>query len=125
MIRGIGVDLVEIALMAAAYSRHGDRLVKRICTPNEIAQMNPDKDVSSKLAAIFGVKEAVMKALGTGMRGVGWQEIDTSGASAGGVDALLCRRALDVARRLGVSQYSFSVTVAGDIVLTAAVLSGD
>lgn len=125
MIRGIGVDLVEITRMAAAYSRHGDRLIRRICTPTEIVQMSREKDILPKLAAIFGVKEAVMKALGTGMKGVGWQEIDTSSASVGRVDTLLCRRALDVARRLGVKQYTFSVTVSGDIVLTAAVLSGD
>ncbi len=111
--------------MAAAYSRHGDRLTRRICTSAEMVQMSQAKDVPRKLAAIFGVKEAVMKALGTGMQGVGWQEIDTSSASVGRVDSLLCRRALDVARRLGVSQYTFSVTVSGDIVLTAAVLSGD
>lgn len=111
--------------MAAAYSRHGDRLAKRICTPTEIVQMSGEKDLPVELAAIFGVKEAVMKALGTGMRGVGWQEIDTSSASAGSVNALLCRRALDVAHRLGVNHYTYSVTVSGDIVLAAAVLSGE
>jgi holo-[acyl-carrier protein] synthase len=111
--------------MAAAYSRHGDRLVKRICSPNEVARVVNNKELAGELASIFGVKEAVMKALGTGMRGVGWQEIDTSRAPSGSVDLLLNRRALEVARRLGGAHYSFSVTVADDLVLAAVILTGD
>ena len=124
MIKGIGIDLVEVTRMAAALSRHGDRLVKRICTPREVELIPRNNDLATKLATIFGVKEAAMKALGTGMRGVGWQEIDTSCAFSGEVGNFLNRRALAVAQRLGGVHYTFSVTVSNDLVLTAVILTG-
>ena len=123
MILGIGIDLVELSRMEAAFGRRGDRLVRRICTPSEVEQVQHSRAPVQKLAEVFGVKEGVMKALGTGMRGVGWQEIDTSGSPQGCVESLLDRRALVVARRLGATQYSFSVTLSADIVLTAVLLS--
>ena len=123
MILGIGIDLVELSRMEAAFGRRGDRLIRRICTPSEGEQVRRAREPVHKLAEVFGVKEGVMKALGTGMRGVGWQEIDTSGFSQGGVESLLDRRALAVARRLGATRYSFSVTRSAGIVLTAVLLS--
>lgn len=125
MIRGIGIDLVEISRMKAAFDRHGDRLLRRICTPAEIDWIRREKKAAFRLASVFGVKEAVMKALGTGMRGVGWKEIDTSGASEGPVERLLNNRALRVAQRLGVRRYCFSLSVSAELVLAAVLLSGD
>lgn len=124
MIKGIGIDLVELSRMAGALSRHGERLVTRICTPRETEWVGRGDDPVIRLASVFGVKEAVMKALGTGMRGVGWKEIDTFGAREGRAEDLLDRRALAVAHRLGVARYCFSVTVSGEIVLAAVLLSG-
>ena len=111
--------------MAAALSRHGERLIRRICTTREMEEFHADRDATLTLASIFGIKEAVMKALGTGMRGVGWKEIDSSGASEGLVEDLLRRRALAVARSLEVTRYCFSVSVSNEIVVAAALLSGD
>jgi holo-[acyl-carrier protein] synthase len=123
VILGIGIDLVELSRMEAALGRRGDRLIRRICTPSEVEQVQRAREPVRKLAEVFGVKEGVMKALGTGMRGVGWQEIDTSGSPRGGVEGLLDKRALKVARRLGATRYSYSVTLSSDIVLTAVLLS--
>jgi holo-[acyl-carrier protein] synthase len=77
-----------------------------------------------KLAAVFAIKEAVMKALGTGMRGVGWKEIETVGGQVGPVETLLSGRALDVARRKGVEHYALSVTVSDELALATVLLSG-
>jgi len=123
VILGIGIDLVEMSRLEAAFGRRGDRLVGRICTPSEAEQVQRARKPVLKLAEVFGIKEGVMKALGTGMRGVGWKEIDTSGSSQGRVEALLDKRALAVARRLGATQYSISLTLSVDIVLTAVLLS--
>jgi len=125
VIVGIGIDLVEISRMEAAFRRRGDRLVRRICTSSEAEQVERSRKPVLKLAEAFGIKEGVMKALGTGMRGVGWKEIDTSGSSQGRVEGLLDKRALAVASRLGATHYSYSMTLSEDIVLTAVVLSSE
>jgi holo-[acyl-carrier protein] synthase len=77
----------------------------------------------TKLSEVFAIKEAVMKALGTGMRGVGWKEIRTDVATEGPVDALLSGRALEVARRKGAERYAVSVSVSRDLAIATVLLS--
>jgi len=68
-----GIDLVEIQRFEDAVCRHGDRLLSRIFTQEEI--LETDRHISS-LAARFAAKEAVSKALGTGIGPVSWKEIE-------------------------------------------------
>ena len=69
----VGIDIIEIDRVEDVLSRHGDRFLNRIYTPDEIAHC---RGRVSELAARFAAKEAVMKALGTGVRGVGWRDIE-------------------------------------------------
>jgi len=69
----VGVDVIEIDRVADVIARHGDRFLKRVYTDDEIAHC---RGRVSELAARFAAKEAVMKALGTGVRGVGWRDIE-------------------------------------------------
>ena len=74
---GTGLDATEIARIAAAIDRYGDRFVQRIFTEGEIAYCRRHRDAASSFAARFAAKEAAMKALGTGhSRGVFWQGIE-------------------------------------------------
>ena len=74
-IYGVGVDLCHSPRIAAAHARHGERLVQRILTPLEQAEFanrtahNPSRGLRY-LASRFAAKEALAKALGTGLRGV-------------------------------------------------------
>jgi holo-[acyl-carrier protein] synthase len=68
-----GVDIIEIDRVADVIARHGDRFLNRVYTPDEIAHC---RGRVHELAARFAAKEAVMKALGTGIRGVGWRDIE-------------------------------------------------
>jgi holo-[acyl-carrier protein] synthase len=71
------VDLTEIARIAAAIDRYGDRFVRRVFTEEEIAYCRRKRDFASSFAARFAAKEAAMKALGTGhSRGVFWRGIE-------------------------------------------------
>ena len=65
LIRGIGIDLVEIPRMKAAYDRRPTRLARRICTSKELERLDREKHQFGALlmATFFGVKEAVMKGL--------------------------------------------------------------
>ena len=73
MILRTGVDLVEIERMRRAVARHGERFLGRIFTPGELAEVG--ENIAS-LAARFAAKEAVAKALGTGIGPVTWHEIE-------------------------------------------------
>lgn len=74
---GTGLDATEIARVAEAIERYGDRFVQRIFTAGEVAYCRAKRDFASSFAARFAAKEAAMKALGTGhSRGVFWQGIE-------------------------------------------------
>jgi holo-[acyl-carrier protein] synthase len=69
----VGIDIIEIERVRDVIARHGDRFLKRIYTDDEITHC---RGRVSELAARFAAKEAVMKALGTGVRGVSWRDIE-------------------------------------------------
>ena len=76
---GSGLDAIEIARVAAAIDRYGDRFVLRVFTQEEIAYCRRKRDAASSFAARFAAKEAAMKALGTGFsRGVYWTGIEVA-----------------------------------------------
>lgn len=77
-IKGIGIDMVEIARIASAVKSTGDKFLKRIYTPHELSYCQRRKKMKfPELAARFAAKEAYTKALGTGMRNITWKQIET------------------------------------------------
>jgi len=77
MIYGIGVDLVKIQRIEQAVKRWNRRFLDRIFTPIEQEYSYRQKQPFLHLAGRFTVKEAVLKALGTGLRsGIRWVEIE-------------------------------------------------
>jgi holo-[acyl-carrier protein] synthase len=76
MIAGIGTDLVEVARMASALERFGERFGTRILGPQELVDWARSGHSPRFLAKRFAAKEAAAKALGTGFqKGVRWAEI--------------------------------------------------
>lgn len=74
---GSGLDATEIARIAAAIERYGERFVTRVFTDEEVAYCRRRRDAASSFAARFAAKEAAMKALGTGhSHGVFWRGIE-------------------------------------------------
>jgi len=69
----VGVDIIEIPRVAQVLARHPERFLTRVYTGEEAAFC---RGRISELAARFAAKEAVMKALGTGARGLAWREIE-------------------------------------------------
>jgi len=67
MISGIGIDIVEIDRIRSLIKRYGDRFVERVFVPCEISYCRSKNDPAANFAARFAVKEAFVKALGTGM----------------------------------------------------------
>ena len=68
-----GVDIIEIPRIKRVAEQYGDRFFRRIYTEREIAYC---RGRAPQLASRYAAKEAVMKALGTGIRGVRWKDIE-------------------------------------------------
>ncbi|MCW5811247.1 MAG: holo-ACP synthase [Labilithrix sp.] len=75
----VGIDLVRTRSVEEAIAEFGDRYLRRVFTDAEVAyaMSAPAPAVASaRLAARFAAKEAAMKALDLGERGVGWRDIE-------------------------------------------------
>lgn len=68
MIHGIGTDLVVVARLAEMWQRHGERTLDKLLAPGERADCRASADPGRFLAKRFAAKEALGKALGTGIR---------------------------------------------------------
>jgi holo-[acyl-carrier protein] synthase len=76
VIFGIGIDLVKISRMDAAIERHGNRFAARILSEAELADYAGARHKAGFLAKHFAAKEALLKALGTGLRmGIHWGDM--------------------------------------------------
>jgi len=103
----IGVDVIEIGRIAGAIERYGERFLRRVYTAREIETY---RDRVPSLATRFAAKEAVMKVLGTGYRGVSWHDIEILSDLRGKPVVTLHGRALARAEALGVRSISVSLS---------------
>ena len=102
-----GIDIVAIWRIKGVHERYGQRFLNRIYTPSEIEYC---RGRAPNLAARFAAKEATMKSLGTGVRGVGWKDIEVVRNRAGAPSIKLHGRALARAERLGLQEMSLSIS---------------
>lgn len=80
----IGVDIVEISRIRAAYERYGAAFLRRILTGAEAEQCLGKPDPVESLAGRFAAKEAISKALGTGLsKGLTWHAIEVLNDGSG------------------------------------------
>ncbi len=84
MILGIGMDLCKISRINTTLNRYGNRFKNRCFTDNEIKKCDKIKNNSACYAKRFASKEAVSKALGTGInQGVYWKDIEIINMKSG------------------------------------------
>jgi holo-[acyl-carrier protein] synthase len=102
-----GVDIIEIARIEQAIARHGERFLQRVYTPAEIAAY---RDRPWSLAARWAAKEAVSKALGTGLGEVAWTDIEVLGDERNAPTLRLSGRALEMAQALGLQEWAISLS---------------
>ena len=77
MILGVGIDIIEVARIASAYEKFGERFVNRVLHADEIAYCLSHKNPGPFLAVRFAAKEAISKAFGTGIgASLGWQDME-------------------------------------------------
>ena len=102
----IGTDIIEIERVEEAIERFGERFLKRVYTPSEMGMYSR----AESLAAVFAAKEAVMKVLGTGSRGVAWREVEILHHRSGKPYATLLGRAREEAAKLGITEIDISMS---------------
>lgn len=118
VIVGIGVDLVKVIRIEEAIARFGTRFLKRCFTAAERERCGAD---AMRLAARFAAKEAVGKALGVGLRGLSWQDIEIITDAAGRPAVRLQGRAAEVARAAGIGRCELSLAHDGDYAIAFVV----
>jgi holo-[acyl-carrier protein] synthase len=114
-----GVDIIEISRVRQVLERYGRRFLERVYTPGEIAYC---RGRPPNLAARFAAKEATMKALGTGVRGVGWKDIEVVRHESGAPSVKLHGRGKRRAQRLGVREISLSLSHSREYAVALVVL---
>jgi len=122
VIVGMGVDIAEIDRIQAAIIRSGPRFIERLFTPAEIEYCERHKNRYERYAGRFAVKEAAMKALGTGWRhGVRWVDIEVTNLPSGKPTLNLTGVAGKFAAQLGVNNISISITHSGNFALAQVI----
>jgi holo-[acyl-carrier protein] synthase len=80
VIVGIGIDHVDSGRIADLLERFGERGERRLFTAGELARCRDRPRPAECLAARFAAKEAFVKALGTGMKGMKWTDVEVRGS---------------------------------------------
>ena len=91
MLKGIGIDIIEIDRVKEAVEKYGESFLKKVYTEKEISYCRKRKSYRiPELAVRFAAKEAYSKAIGTGIAGFGrnnhgikWTEIEVANDSHG------------------------------------------
>lgn len=122
MILRSGVDLIEIDRMAGLNPRIRARFLQRVFTPAEL-DICGDSDAS--LSGRFAAKEAVAKALNTGIGPVRWQEIEISAGPQSEPALHLHGAAKEIAAQLGLHTWSVSISHTATHAVAMAVAIGE
>ena len=103
----VGVDIIEVTRIQRSIDRHGGRFLDRIFTAQEQAYCVGRVE---RLAARFAVKEAVGKALGTGIGDISWKDIEVVNDERGRPELVLHNSAALLAEELALRQWSISMS---------------
>jgi holo-[acyl-carrier protein] synthase len=123
MIYGIGIDMVKVTRMENMMGRWGDRFLKRVFTPSEIAYCHSKANAASRFALRFAAKEAFSKALGLGFRnGLGLQHIEVLRSDTGSPRLELHKKAKDLCQNYGIKNSFLSLADDGGYAVAVVVL---
>jgi holo-[acyl-carrier protein] synthase len=116
-----GIDIIEVDRIDRAILRHGQRFFDRFYTGQELIDACGR---TPALAARFAVKEAVAKALGTGIGKVGWKDIEVRLNHCGKPELYLHGEARTKAEEIGVDSWCISISHTRFHAVAIAIASG-
>src|ERR1700739_590181 len=125
MIIGMGIDVEEVERVKLAMERQEERFLRRIFTERERAYCEKFKNKYERYAGRFAVKEAAMKALGTGWsRGVRWVDLEVVRQRGGRPTLFLKGEAKKIADALGVKNIAVSITHTAEQAIAQVIFEG-
>ncbi|HEY4388296.1 MAG TPA: holo-ACP synthase [Ktedonobacteraceae bacterium] len=114
----VGIDIIEVERVRRVYTHHGERFLQRVYTELEIRQC---RGKVARLAGRFAAKEAISKALGTGLHGVAWHEMEVVQLRSGRPSVRLHGNAKLRAEQLGISAFDISIADLAQFSIAVAV----
>lgn len=118
MALSVGTDIVEIYRVSGVIERWRDKFLQRVYTPAELRYC---RGRVPELAARFAGKEAISKALGTGIRGLAWRDMEILPDALGKPTVTLHDRARQRAAEIGLSVFEISLSHARDYAVAVVV----
>ena len=107
----VGTDIVDIKRIAETRERQGDKFVQRILTKSEVSEYRARGNSVAFLAKRFAAKEAIAKALGTGIgHGISFQQMIVSNNVEGAPQVELQENAADRLKQLGGTRVLLSLS---------------
>ena len=123
MILGTGIDIIEVARIAASFEKFGERFVNRILLPDEIAYCLAHRKPAPFLAARFAAKEAISKAFGTGIGAtLGWQDMEIRRKESGEPFVVLHGKGRELFAARGAQSLHISLTHTENYAAATAIL---
>ena len=123
MIIAHGIDIIDVARVATMLDTHGQRFINRCFTKTEqeAADVASEEMRAQRFAARYAAKEAVLKALGTGLAGgINWVDIGVS-REDGSPMITLEGRAAEIAREQGIREWRLSLSHAGGMAMASVI----
>ena len=112
MILGLGIDICDISRIENTLSRFGNRFKKRCFTSNEIKKCSSIQNSAACFAKRFASKEAVAKAIGTGIKkGVNWKNIEIINLKSGKPKVILHGKAMEALKKLLPEENKFKISI--------------
>ena len=125
MILGIGLDLCKVSRIDATLQKFGNRFKKKCFTFKEISKCDRVNNSSSCYAKRFASKEAVSKALGTGLsQGVYWKDIEIINMKSGKPKVNLSGNAKEILKNMTPKNkdYRIQITITDEAGLAQALV---
>lgn len=119
---GIGNDLLRVERMEKALARHGERLPQRILHPIEAERYAKSNRPANFLAKAFAVKEATVKALGLGFRGIAHSDVGWGQDTLGKPVLVLSEHAQSMFDDRGIARGHVTLTDEAGLVMSVVVL---
>jgi len=125
LIIGCGIDLVKIERIEKIIKRWGNNFNSRIFTPLERDYCEKKKDNKfQSYAGKFAAKEALLKALGLGLRGGNWKEIEIRNNELGQPIIDTSGKLKNIALAKGVKKYFITVSHTKEYAIAQVILEG-
>lgn len=126
MILAHGIDLVDIAHTARLLGDPTGQLLARCFTQQEQEAVGTGPERAARLSGRLAVKEAVMKALGTGFGdGVGFLDIETVNLPSGAPTIVLHGKAAQAAAALCIGSWLVTTAHEGEMAMASVIALGD